>query len=154
MSDLISRKALIEIFLKGFQNINYHPEYGDMAVGMEQELYNEFLHDTIKTIEEQPTALEVSQADMWIPITSGKLPEVKEVTEDIFDPVTLAVVDTKYRMVSDLVLVTVRDYEKDDVFVCDDITVDGKWCNFDDGNGVYEVIAWKPLPAPYKEEQE
>ena len=97
-------------------------------------------------------ALEASQSDAWIPVTSGKLPEENEVTEDIFDPVTFAVVDTKYRMVSDLVLVTVRDYEKDDVFVCDDITVDGKWCNFDDGNGVYEVIAWKPFPTPYKED--
>lgn len=84
----------------------------------------------------------------WIPV-SERLPEEHEESQDIYDIDTLAVVDTKNYMASDLVNVTVKDYEKDILFVCDDCTADGKWCNF--SNDRFEVTAWQPLPEPYKE---
>ena len=51
-------------------------------------------------------------------------------------------------MASDLVNVTVRHYDSDDLFVSDDCTVDGKWVNYDGEE--YEVIAWQPLPPAYQ----
>jgi hypothetical protein len=83
----------------------------------------------------------------WIPV-SERLPEEYEQSSDIYDMDTLAVIDTKHFTASDLMVVTVKDIDKDILFVCDDITVDGKWVNFSDG---FEVIAWQPLPEPYKE---
>jgi hypothetical protein len=59
--ELINRKALLDILNQSFQNINYHPDFGDPAVGMEQELFNEFLHDMIKLVEKQPTAYDVEK---------------------------------------------------------------------------------------------
>ena len=59
--DLISRKALLDRLTENFQNINYHPDFGDPAVGMEQNLLNEFLYDMIKLAEEQPTAYDVDK---------------------------------------------------------------------------------------------
>lgn len=50
---------------------------------------------------------------------------------------------------SDWVLVTVKDNNKDNIFVCDDITVSGMWANFKEPD--YSVIAWKPLPDPCNE---
>ena len=84
----------------------------------------------------------------WIPC-SEKLPEETEKRDDIFDPITLAIVDVREYKASDLVLVTVRDYELDTEFTMDDMTVDGKWVNFE-SDGRYEVIAWQPLPQPYE----
>ena len=69
----------------------------------------------------------------WIPITKRMPEEYKNGNH----------------MISDLVLVTVKDYEEDDLIVCDDITINGKWVNFDSED--YEVTAWKPLPKPYKD---
>ena len=59
--DLISRKALLDRLNQSFQNINYHPDLGDPAEGMEQELFNEFLHDTIKLVKQQPVAYDVDK---------------------------------------------------------------------------------------------
>lgn len=95
-------------------------------------------------------ALEQQDKERWIPV-SERLPEEHEKLDDIFDSYTLAVVDLKTYMVSDLVLVTVRDYELDTDFTMDDMTVDGKWTNFE-SDGRYEVISWKPMPEPYKED--
>ena len=84
----------------------------------------------------------------WIPC-SDRLPEEKEQERTVYDPITLAEVDIERYMASDLVNVTVRSWDSDEVFACDDCTVDGKWVNF---NGEqYEVIAWMPLPAHYTE---
>lgn len=54
MGDLISRKALIENLKNRLVNVNYHPDLGDIAVGMEQELHNEFLLYMIEEVENQP----------------------------------------------------------------------------------------------------
>ena len=59
--DLISRKTLLDRLTESFQNINYHPDFGDPAVGMEKELFNEFLYDMVKLVEEQPTAYDVDR---------------------------------------------------------------------------------------------
>lgn len=90
--------------------------------------------------------------DDWIPV-EVELPEQHEESSDRFDPDTLAVIDTEYNMVSDLVQCTVYDFEKDEYFVCDDCTVNGKWCNFEEVTGTYKVIAWQPLPEPYRPER-
>ena len=90
-------------------------------------------------IDIQPTV------DQWI-LCSERLPKEHEETRDRYDSYTLAVIDTKYYMTSDLVNVTVKDLDREEVFVCDDCTVDGKWANFD--SEIFKVIAWKPLPQP------
>ena len=102
-----------------------------------------FLDTTISALEKQLT-------NGWIPV-SERLPEEREEFEDIFDSDTLAVIDTKRYMVSDLVQVTVKDHEEDSVFVSDDCFVDGEWSYFDERTVRFEVLAWRPLPEPYKE---
>ncbi len=87
--------------------------------------------------------------DGWIPTEEG-LPEEHEESRDRLDADTLAVIDTEHNMVSDLVQCTVYDAEKDEYFVCDDCTVNGKWCNLEEVTGMYKVIAWQPLPEPYR----
>ena len=91
--------------------------------------------------------------DGWIPV-DDRLPEEHEEGTDIYDKNTLAVMDTEYHMVSNLVNVTVYDYENEKYFVGADCTFDGEWCNFGLVTGNYEVIAWRPLPEPYRERSE
>lgn len=86
--------------------------------------------------------------DGWIPVEK-RMPEEHEESRDRLDPYTLAVIDTEHSMVSNFVQCTVYDAEKDEYFVCDDCTVNGKWCNFEEVTGTYKVIAWQPLPKPY-----
>ena len=88
----------------------------------------------------------------WIPV-DDRLPEEHEEGTDIYDKNTLAVMDTEYHMVSNLVNVTVYDYENEKYFVGADCTFDGEWCNFGLVTGNYEVIAWRPLPEPYRPER-
>lgn len=90
--------------------------------------------------------------DGWIPV-DDRLPEEHEEGTDIYDKNTLAVMDTEYHMVSNLVNVTVYDYENEKYFVGADCTFDGEWCNFGLVTGNYEVIAWRPLPEPYRTER-
>jgi len=99
------------------------------------------------------SALEQQLTNGWIPVTE-RLPGEREEFEDIFDSDTLAVIDTKRYMVSDLVQVTVKDHEEDSVFVSDDCFVDGEWSYFDERTVRFEVLAWRPLPDPYKEVSE
>lgn len=103
----------------------------------------------IRIVNELAEEYKVSEMPTgWIPC-SERLPEEKEQERTVYDPITLAEVDIERYMASDLVNVTVRNWDSDEVFACDDCTVDGKWVNF---NGEqYEVIAWMPLPAPFKE---
>lgn len=61
MSDLISRKALVDHLKKSFIAVNYHPDLGDPFIGMQSELRNEFIADMIQTIEEQPSAYDVDE---------------------------------------------------------------------------------------------
>ena len=100
----------------------------------------------IKCMEKQLT-------NGWIPV-SERLPEEREEFEDIFDSDTLAVIDTKRYMVSDLVQVTVKDHEEDSVFVSDDCFVDGEWSYFGERTVRFEVLAWQPLPEPWKGKEE
>ena len=90
--------------------------------------------------------------DGWISVEE-RLPEEHEEGTDIYDKNTLAVMDTEYHMVSNLVNVTVYDYENEKYFVGADCTFDGEWCNFGLVTGNYEVIAWRPLPEPYRTER-
>ena len=90
--------------------------------------------------------------DGWIPV-GERMPEEHEEGTDIYDKNTLAVMDTEYHMVSNLVNVTVYDYENEKYFVGADCTFDGEWCNFGLVTGNYEVIAWRPLPEPYRTER-
>lgn len=91
--------------------------------------------------------------DGWISVDE-RMPEEHEEGTDIYDKNTLAVMDTEYHMVSNLVNVTVYDYENEKYFVGADCTFDGEWCNFGLVTGNYEVIAWRPLPEPYRPERQ
>ena len=82
----------------------------------------------------------------WTPCNE-KMPKEKEQARIIYDPFTFAEADTEHYMESELVLVTVKDYDHNEFFTSDDCTINGKWVNFD--CDPYEVIAWKPLPEPY-----
>ncbi len=95
-------------------------------------------------------ALEQQEKDQWIPV-SGGLPDEHEEVRDIYDVESLALVDTENFLASDLVLVTVKDSEKDELFVSDDVIVNGKWSNFG-AMDTFNVVAWKPMPDPYMEE--
>lgn len=86
----------------------------------------------------------------WIPV-SERMPEEHEVSEPIFDPVTLAEIDVKYHTTSDLAQVTVKD-EDGERFVYFDYTVDGKWFCFTEDLG-FEVLAWQPMSEPWKGEE-
>lgn len=80
--------------------------------------------------------LEEIKEMQWIPITEGMPDECYEIKGTI--------VPLKQ---SKLVNITVHDLDTDELFVCNDNTVDGRWCCFGDSD--YKVIAWMPLPDPY-----
>jgi hypothetical protein len=82
----------------------------------------------------------------WIPV-SNELPQQKEESQGIYDPDTLAEIDRRYYMASDLVIVYVQDKEGES-FVADDILVDNNWVNFPYPE--WEVTYWMPLPPPPK----
>lgn len=128
-SDCISRKKLMEEIKK--KSSGYLSEWDTAGI--------------LNAINNQP---QVQLINQWIPC-SERLPEEHEEPKDIYDPFTLAIEDTQYIMTSNLVLVTVLDLEKESIFVLDDCTVGGKWCNKAD---TWEIIAWQPLPEPYKKE--
>ena len=86
----------------------------------------------------------------WIPV-SERMPKEHEVSEPIFDSVTLAEIDVKHHTTSDLAQVTVKD-EDGERFVYFDYTVDGKWFCYNEDLG-FEVLAWQPLPEPAKEKK-
>ena len=86
----------------------------------------EYKKSILRIIDEQPT---VHANDNWIPV-SERLPEVLEGTEDVYCP--------EFN-------VTIKGASKATTLKCDP---DGTW--FDDLGEVYNVIAWRPLPKPYK----
>lgn len=114
--------------------------------------YCQYYDKTVNACNHESLARKVDNAYVseWNPC-SERLPEEHEETKDVFDIYTLAVVDIEHHMVSDLVIVTVYDYYNNKVFVCNDCTVDGKWCNFPESSDTYDVLAWMPMPEPYKE---
>ena len=71
--------------------------------------------------------------DGWIPV-SKRLPEVPEGTEDFYCP--------EFN-------VTIKDASKATTLK---YAPDGTW--FDDSGEVYNVMAWQPLPEPYRPEEE
>ena len=79
----------------------------------------------LKIIDEQPTYMD----DGWIPVEE-RLPEVPEGIEDDCCP--------EFN-------VTIRGADKATTLKC---ASDGTW--FDDSGEVYKVIAWQPLPGPYR----
>ena len=97
--------------------------------------------DIIAYIEDVPKVGE------WIPV-SERMPEEHEVSEPIFDPVTLAEIDVKYHTTSDLAQVTVKD-EDGERFTYFDYTVNGKWFCFNEDLG-FEVLAWQPCLEPWE----
>lgn len=94
--------------------------------------------------------------DGWIPCEEF-MPKEHMESRDRLDPDTLAVIDMEHNMVSDLVQCTVYDAEKDEYFVCDDCTVNGKWCNFEEVTGdvqSYRLAAASRAIPPGKEKIE
>ena len=87
------------------------------------------------------SALEKQEADRWIPVTE-RLPKEK-------DAGILKKLGTDKR--SDYVLATVEvKGERTTVTAC---TYDGKWYwNMKYAFPDYKIIAWRPLPEPYTEE--
>lgn len=96
----------------------------------------------------EDTGLEPDEIPHWI-LASERMPEEHEIEQDVCDPETLAVVDVARSKCSDLLNVVVIDDETCKKFVCDDVTVNGKWVNFPDYR--YTVTHWQPLPQPPKE---
>lgn len=75
----------------------------------------------------------INANDGWIPV-SKRLPEVPEGTEDFYCP--------EFN-------VTIKDASKATTLK---YAPDGTW--FDDSGEVYNVMAWQPLPEPYRPEEE
>lgn len=88
--------------------------------------------------------------DGWIPVDE-KMPEESEEFNDVYDPVTLAVIDTEWHEKSDIVQVTVYDRDEEKYFTYVDNTYNGEWVTFNLDN--FKVIAWKPLSDPYRPER-
>lgn len=84
--------------------------------------------------------------DGWI-LVEERLPEESEEFNDVYDPVTLAVIDTEWHEKSDIVQVTVYDRDEEKYFTYVDNTYNGEWVTFNLDN--FKVIAWKPLSEPY-----
>ena len=91
-----------------------------------------------------------SNPDDWIPVDE-KMPEESEEFNDVYDPVTLAVIDTEWHEKSDVVQVTVYDRDEEKYFTYVDNTYNGEWVTFNLDN--FKVIAWKPLSEPYIPEE-
>ena len=90
-----------------------------------------------------------SNPDDWIPVDE-KMPEEIEEFNDVYDPVTLAVIDTEWYKISDIVQVTVYDRDEEKYFTYVDNTYNGEWVTFNLDN--FKVITWKPLSDPYRPE--
>lgn len=100
------------------------------------------VNNSTKALDMAITALEKQEQDRWIPVTE-RLPEEK-------DAGILKKLGTDKR--SDYVLATVEVRgERMTVTAC---TYDGKWdWNMKYAFPDYKVIAWRPLPAPYQEDE-
>ena len=91
----------------------------------------------------EKTGLEPNEIHNWIPVDK-EMPKEHEVEQDIYDPETLAFIDTNRNMCSDLVNVIVINNETEERFICDDITTNGQWVNFP--KELYTVTHWMSLP--------
>lgn len=109
--------------------------------------------DTFYTIEYIRDMLEDAptvNSYEWISV-EDRLPDERDVEHGYYDPETLALLDIESQLISDDVLVVVKDTEREHTFVAMDCTVDGKWQNWD--NGYYAVTHWIPLPTPPTEKE-
>lgn len=107
---------------------------------------------TSMTYDKREEAIECwnTRTPGWIPVEE-RLPKESEEFNDVYDPVTLAVIDTEWHEKSDIVQVTVYDRDEEKYFTCVDNTYNGEWVTFNLDN--FKVIAWKPLSEPYIPEE-
>lgn len=85
----------------------------------------------------------------WIPVSSGVMPEERQSIFAKFKG-TNKWNDAMFEKISDEVNVTVVS-EKGNATTAHAHTKDGKWsCDLLEVNKTYRVIAWQPLPKPYK----
>ena len=135
MSDLISREALIDVIEK--QKID-NDAYCRLCIDSMKEL-----------IEEQPSVTDTNVGGKWIPC-GERLPEERESIfkkakgTDKWDP-------EMFESISDDVNVTV-EFEDGTRKTMTSYTTDGKWSCEKEYRIKMKVIAWMPLPEPYKGE--
>lgn len=148
---MIDEKVLIERLEeeKEIAYADFDKYANDYELDLDDE-YDDFYHNGLGRAIKIVKDLASEHNNGWIPC-SERLPEETEQHSTKYDPITLAEVDVEWHTVSDLVNVIVKNYDTDEVFVCDDCTVDGEWANF--GSYPFEVLEWQPMPeipAPYK----
>ena len=138
--DCISRQAAID----AIQNADTQIYEGEAAVGRRNYMTKD---ECCEIIDSLPSAQPTIEERKWIPC-SERLPEEDYCTGRGIQH-------------SESVLVTIVHHANDDdVFVDMAYTVDGKWqltYPFDDDPDIpkwCEIIAWMPLPEPYKGEND
>lgn len=92
--------------------------------------------------------IEECMNDEWISVEE-RLPKEREEFIKVIDPISLDVIEIDRYTASDEVEVTVCDQEKEEYFIKTDFTVNGEWHDSFYSDGIYKVVAWKPLPDPY-----
>ena len=130
MADLIDRQAAIDALANAIPSLTTPDGCGEFD--HEIQIADEAFVDAMQTIHDMPSA-DVQPAQRWIPC-SERLPE-----EDGQYLITV-----KYKHVND-------SYE--DVYAEHGDWFDGKWdmfC-FEHCGEVEDIIAWMPLPEPYKD---
>lgn len=140
MSRLIDADKLIEELKKMI-----HPMSTSDGAGihdMEINAYDEAIVDVMRTIDEQPTAND------WIPC-SERMPEERDSIFKKFK-CTDKWRNAMFEKMSDNVNVTV-EFEGGTRMSMKGYTVDGKWKP--DTAVKCKVIAWMPLPEPYRPEE-
>lgn len=137
---MIDEKKLIELLRTGYEIVHGRYLCADAheKIGLMTEMH--YIKRGMKLLDNQPKVGE------WIPC-SEQMPKEHDEFRDIINPITLEA-ETIHSTVSKLVNVTVIDLDKDESFVCDDCTVNGRWSNFESKR--FEVVAWQPLPEPYQ----
>ena len=93
----------------------------------------EVLKTSITALEEYLSSKKKNGNNGWIPVEDG-LPEVREGLEDMYCP--------EFN-------VTIKGAEETTTLK---YSWDGTW--FDDNGNIYDVIAWRPLPEPYKPKED
>lgn len=116
----------------------------DLLNDLKRRLSNRIKSKEDVALETAISALEAQQADRWIPVTE-RLPEEYGTYMVAWRPVWYSPEDVKKRTKSnDTHFYEMLEYDPDE----DDGWIESiKQCN------EYDILAWKPLPEPYKEEQ-
>lgn len=124
MNDLISRQAAIAV-----------ADYTDYT-GLAIEDVKKVTDEVVKGLKQLPSA---QPERRWV-LCSERLPE-----EDYW-------LGGSGRQFSDEVLVSVANYDDEDIWIYISQTIDGEWAL--ELPSHCEIIAWMPLPEPYKERRE